>query len=146
MLDEYLSNTDSLTCYLKYFVKDLKGKRILDYSSAKGIIQKELESLDCRVVNINDYSSGKFDGIVINNIDNNYDRVLFDNLYNLLYEEGRVLLIMHVQKSDKCFDDETEDEYISKTKETIKDKFLIKEELVSGSSWKFLIILKNTIK
>lgn len=146
MLDEYLSNTDSLTCYLKYFVKDLKGKRILDYSSAKGIIQKELKSLDCRVVNINDYSSGKFDGIVINNIDNNYDRVLFDNLYNLLYEEGRVLLIMHVQKSDKCFDDETEDEYISKTKETIKDKFLIKEELVSGSSWKFLIILKNTIK
>ena len=37
------------------------------------------------------------------------------------------------------------DEYISKTKEAIKDKFLIKEELVSESSWKFLIILKNTI-
>lgn len=37
------------------------------------------------------------------------------------------------------------DEYISKTKEVIKDKFLIKEELASVSSWKFLIILKNTI-
>lgn len=146
MLDKYLGDTDSLTFYLKHFIKDLNGNRVLDYSSVKGIVLKELESLDCNVININEYSSSLFDGIVINNIDNEYDRNLFDNLYNLLYEDGKVLLIMHVEESIKCFDDETEDEYIRKLKDSIGDKFSIKEELVSGSSWKFLIILKNTIK
>lgn len=146
MLDQYIGDNNFLSFYLKHFIKEMNGCRVLDYSATKGIVFKELESLKCDVININEYGSSLFNGVVLNNIDSEFDDSLFDNLYNLLYDDGRILLIMHVEELDKCFDDETEEEYITNLKDCIKDKFLIKEELVSGSSWKFIIILKNTIK
>lgn len=146
MLDTYINDSNSLKPYLKQFVKYLNGNKVLDYSANKGNVFKELESLKYNVINKNEYGSSLFDGIVVDNIDNKYDKNLFDELYNLLYEEGKILLIMHVEKSNKCYDDETEDDYIRGVKDCIEDKFLIKEELVSSSSWKFIIIIKNTIK
>lgn len=146
MLDDYLGDSNFLSFYFKYFIKVIDGHKILDYSSKKGIIYDGFKSLKCDTTNINEYETGLFNGIVINNIDNKLDKSLFEELYSLLDYDGKILIIMHVKKVDKCFDDESEDEYIKELKEYISTKFLIEEELVSEASWKFIIILKNTIK
>ncbi len=146
MLDEYLTDSNFLLFYFKYFITRINGNLLLDYSSHKGLIFNNLKSLNCNVININDYNTGLVDGIVLNNLDRKIDSQLFCNLSSLLKDNGKILIIMHINRENKCFDDESENKYIKELKEYISDTFIIEEELVGDASWKFIIILKNTIK
>jgi hypothetical protein len=141
MIDNIFTGSSLLTSYLKYFISTLNGNSILVYNNKENIIYNKLKELEPDIYLINN-KKNVYNGIVINNIDTKLDNNLFDNIYNILDEDGKILLIIHTHEKIKCYDDEE----ISILNEYVLNLFNISEELISDASWKFLIITKNTIK
>lgn len=167
MQDEILKEIEGysnfINPYLKQFKQHLKGNKVLEINSQKGIYTNKLKEIGLNITGINsdDISEqsfidnsikilkhdlltsfedlGMFDGVLIINQLRQFDedklRILFDNIYNILKEDGMLFLV-----NNRKYNEKDTILYLMKL------KYELVEEFIGDANWNFFLYKKNTIK
>lgn len=158
ILKEIEEYSNFINPYLKQFKQHLKGTKVLEINSQNGVYTNRLKSMGLNVIGVNSEDTfdnsievlkhdmltsledlGVFDGVLVinqlENFDENKLRILFDNIYNILNEDGILFLVNNTKYYDK-------DSILY----LMKLKYELVEEFIGDTNWNFFLYKKNTIK
>lgn len=142
ILEELLASTSYLDPYLRQFFKYLHNKKVLTIGEKGDFLANKIKNMGFDVDNlgfINKEIKKTFSGIILfnglNDIEKNNIPLLFDDILNILEDDGYILLII----SNKSYAKEYLDVVMG-------ENYLFTEELSSYENLKFYIYAKNTIK